>query len=920
VHTHPLVGRTREQRRIAELIDAARQRRSGALVLRGEAGIGKTALLEDAVAQCPDIRIIQIRGAEAEMELPYAAIQQFCTPLVDFFAGLPEPQRRALSVALGVRSGGPPDRLLVGLAVLTLFGEASRDRPTLCVIDDAQWVDVASLQALAIVARRVHADSVAMIFAVRDQGAERELSGIPELVLNGLTDDAAAAILAVTMPGRIDNRMRQTIIFEAGGNPLALQELHGTLTPEALAGGYGMVGSTSRADRIERAYAIRIRELPTQTRTLLLIAAAEQAGRPEWLWTAAEHLGIGADVADAAEGAYLITRRDDRLYFRHPLVRSAAYRGASTMERQRVHAALAAAVNGSAAEDYRAWHQAHAAPTPDERVASELERSAQRAFGRGGIAASAAFLDLAARLTPNRAQRAERAIAASYAKLDAGAPSGASRLLRVAEDSADSELCNARVELLRAKIGFATSRRGDAAPLLLAAAKRLEGLDPPVARETYLEAITASILAGRLAQGQHHSTLAVANAAREAPPPSEPLRSVDLLLDGLVVRLTDGLGAAAPVLKNAIRQYMHEEASGTADPRWHDITHRVCIDVLDWDTYSFLVVRQVEQLRNAGALTVLGLALQTYAGLRVTAGDFAHAAALLDESDLIIAATGSALPGCIRAYLAAYRGQEQLCRELVRTTIDRASSRGEGFDVTGAQYAAAILHTGLGQYREALAAATWGADADDVGMYGYMLTELVEAAARCGEMTIAAEAVERLVERTDASGTKADTALGLAARSTALVQDGAAAEAAYLDAIAHLKRSQAVVELSRAHLVYGEWLRRMKRRADARTQLRLAHDMFEQMGAQGFLQRARRELRATGEVVVTRPSRTPVDLTSQELQIATLAQKGYTNPEIAGQLFLSPRTVEWHLSRVFSKLGVTSRRELRTAVFDVDNE
>ena len=313
---------------------------------------------------------------------------------------------------------------------------------------------------------------------------------------------------------------------------------------------------------------------------------------------------------------------------------------------------------------------------------------------------------------------------------------------------------------------------------------------------------------------------------------------------------------------------------------------------------------------------MLPVALITYAGLCVTAGKFAQAAGLLEESAVIISSTGAPVPGSIQSYLTAYRGQEKLCLAAVQTTIDGATSRGEGFDFTVAMYAKSILHNGLGQYAEALDAAAAGAQYDDVGMCGYVLVELVEAAARCGESGIAADALRRLVERTEVSGT--ETALGVAARSRALLADGpAAADADYQSAIARLQNSPAVVYLARTHLVYGEWLRREKRRADARSQLRIAHDMFTQMGADGFAHRARRELGATGETVHTRPTTITVDLTTQESHIARLAREGYTNPEIAGQLFISPRTVEWHLGKIFAKLGVTSRRELRNVSLDL---
>ena len=796
VRRNALIGRRREQQTLADLIAGARQGRSGVLVVRGEAGIGKTALLASAIADAADFRAIHISGAESELELAYAAVQQLCIPLLGFTNRLPEPQKKALQVALGLIDGEAPDRLLVGLAVLTLLGEAGAERPTVCAIDDAQWIDSASLQVLAVVARRILADPLAMVFAAREPGAQRVLDGLPELVLSGLDDHDARALLAAMVPGRLDERMLENILAEAGGNPLALQELHKALTPEELAGGYGLANATSRATQIERTFGRRLRELPSDTRTLLLIAAAEPAGRPEWLWAAASRLGITVDAAAAAEAAGLITV-DAGIRFHHPLIRAAIYGSAPMSERRRVHAALAQAIIGPAADEHRAWHRAHAANAPDEQIADELERSAERAHARGGVAAAAAFLSYAANLTPDPTRRAHRALDAAQAKLDAGAPEATSRLLTIAQDATEDELVSARGELIRAKLAFAVSRGNDAPPLLLAAAKRLEHLDPPLARETYLEALMSSILVGRLSTEQHNSAPAIAEAARHAPPAPQPPRAVDLLLDGLILRLTKGHAAAVPLLQSAIREFLREEEAGTADPRWHDLTHRVCLDLFDQDTYNFLAARQLDALRGAGALTVLPVALITYAGLCVTGGQFPQAAALLEETAAIITATGAPVPGSIAAYLAAYRGDEQLCRDLVQTSLDAANARGEGFDIAVTLFASAILHNGLGQYPKALTAAASATRYDDVGMCGYLLVELAEAATRCGEMSIATDAVRRLVERTDASGT--DTAIGVAARSTALVSDGPAADAAYRKALDHLERSPARVYLPRTH-------------------------------------------------------------------------------------------------------------------------
>ncbi|MGB3486130.1 MAG: AAA family ATPase [Mycobacterium sp.] len=911
-----LFGRQREQQQLAELLGLAMVGGSGVLVIHGDAGIGKTALLADVLATASDVHAIQISGAESEMELAYAGVQQLCASLLGRIDRLPDPQKNAIRVALGLRDGDAPDRFLVGLAVLTLLGDAGAERPTVCIIDDAQWVDRASLLTLAFVARRLLADPVVMIFAARNPGGEPELAGLPELHLGGIADSDARALLSTVMPGRLDETTRENILAEAAGNPLALLELNRALAPAQLAGGYGLATAKPLATRIERSFDLRLRELPSQTKTLLLLAAADPTGEPAWLWAAAGQLGISADATVPAERAGLITV-ESRLRFRHPLVRSAVYRNASLSERQQAHAALADVMVGPAADEHRVWHRAHATSAPVESVAVELVQSAERARRRGGVAAAAEFLAYAVDLTPDPVRRAERALDAAQAKLDAADPEAAASLL-IALSETDDELLSARVDLLRAKIAFAVRRGRDAPPLLLAAAERLRPLDPELARETYLEALMAAMIVGRLSADVHVSAAAIAESARRAPPPSDPPTAVDLFLDGLVVRLTEGHSAAVPLLRRAIQEYLQEDNTGAADPRWHDITNRVLLDLFDQDTYSALNARQLELLRAAGELTVLPAALTTYAGACVTSGDFTQAAGLLEQSDAISTATGAPPHRSIRSYLAACRGQEQLCRDFVQATIDESTARGEGTEVTIALFAATILHTGLSQYEEAFAACTSALEYDDVGMCGHLLNELVEAATRSGNMRIAEAAADQLIERATASATT--TALGYAARAKALTNTGADVESEYREAIAQLERSPLVVLLARTHLIYGEWLRRANRRSEARDRLRVAHSMFVQIGAAGFAERTRRELRAAGEAPRKRAERPAVELTTQESYIARLAGEGYTNSEIAGHLFISPRTVEWHLGKIFAKLGVTSRRDLRRLRESVDGQ
>lgn len=901
-----LVGRRTEQQVLSALVDRVRRGGSAVLVLRGEAGIGKTALLSDVRDRATDLRVIALSGAESEIELAYAGIQQLCAPLLGALGRLPDPQKNALQVALGLRDGAAPDRLLVSLAVLSLLADAGTERPTLCLIDDAQWVDRASLQALAFAGRRLSADPVAMIFAARDLQVEQELAALPQMHLGGLADSDARALLTAKMPARLDDIVRDNILAEADGNPLALLELNRALPGARLAGGYGLTAAKPVAARIEQTYGRRLRELASQTRMLLLLAAAEPTGEPSWLWAAAARLGIGVDAGIPAEQSGLVNV-DTRLRFRHPLVRSAIYRDAVPSERRQAHAALAEVISGPVAEEHRAWHHAHATDAPDESVAVELVQSAERARRRGGSAAAAAFLAYAVELTPNPVRRAERALAAALSKLDAGDPEAAARLLETVA-GANDELLSVRADLVRAKIAFATNRGSAAPPLLLAAAGRLHDLDPALARETYLEALMAAAVVGRFS-----TAVAVAEAARNAPAVSGPPRAVDLLLDGTVVRLTDGYVAAAPLLKRAIDAYLADDKAGTADPRWHLIALRVLLDRFDEATYNALSRRQLELLTATGELTALPNVLTTNSGACVNTGDFAQAAALIEQSRSIAEATGTPPHRSVEAYLAAYRGQEQLCVSMVRATIEEATERGEGAAIAQAQFAAAILHTGLRQYDKAFAACSSALEYDDIALRGYILVEMVEAAIRSGHHSAAEAALDELAERAAASGS--ESALGLAARSRALIDNGPTAEAEYEVALASLRRSPVVVYYARTHLVYGEWLRRQNRRTDARRELRIAHEMFTKMGADGFSERARRELQAAGEPVRdvrgTSTVTSKATLTTQETYIARLAGDGYSNSEIAGHLFISPRTVEWHLSKIFAKLGVSSRRELR---------
>jgi DNA-binding CsgD family transcriptional regulator len=884
-------------------------------VLRGEAGVGKSALLEYLVRAASGCAIARTTGIESEVELAFAGLHQLCAPFVDRLELLPPPQRDALGTALGRRGGDAPDRFLVGLAVLSLLSDVAEERPLVCVIDDAQWLDAASAQALAFVARRLGAESVGLVFAVREPTGERHLDGLAELVVGGLDDADARALLEAVVAGPLDERVRDRIVTETHGNPLALLELPRGRTPAQLAGGFGLDGGPALTGRIEESFSEQLAELPPETRLVLLVAAAEPIGDPLLLWKAVGVLGIDPGAATPASDAGLV-ELGAQVRFRHPLARSAVYRAAAPADRQRIHAALAEATDASVDPDRRAWHRAQATAGLDEDVAGELERSAVRARARGGLAAGAAFHERAAELTPDPKRRAQRALAAAQGKHQAGAPDEALRLLAIAEAGPLDDLEQARAQLLHAEITFAATRGRDAPPLLLEAAKRLEPLDALLARETYLEAFAAALSADRLVSGGDAREVAAAVLAADWQPSSRTSpRACDLLLDGLALVTCQGFTAGAPALKRALRAFRDEPLSEEEELRWLWLAchiGRALGDDVAWDE---LTARQVELARQAGAFSLLPVALDDRFTVDLFAGRLAVAESLAAEADAVAEATGSHLALRASIALANWRGQEAAATALSETRQQDALRRGEGLWLRANDWSLAVRYNGLGRYDDALAATERAtADPHGMGVAPWVLSDLIEAAVRSGHPEHAAAPLERLAEIAEANGT--DWSLGVHARSRALLSDGDTAEQLYREAIERFGRTRIVVSLARGHLVYGEWLRRENRRVDAREQLRLAHTMLGDMGMEPMAERARRELVATGETVRRRTVETLDELTPQEAQIARLAADGQTNPEIGAQLFLSPRTVEWHLRKVFTKLGINSRRALRSALPD----
>ncbi|MFG1813606.1 AAA family ATPase [Kribbella sp. NPDC049174] len=908
-----LVGRRRECAVLDDLLAGLRAGDSAVCAIRGEAGIGKSVLLEYVAAQAAGITVARAQGIEADMELAYASLHQLCTPFFAVIDGLPGPQRDALQVAFGIAAGDPPDRFLVGLAVLTLLTRASEAGPVLVVVDDAQWLDQVSLQTLEFVARRLLAEAVAMVFAVRDPEGQSALLGLPELLVAGLDRLPAGELLEAAVDGRLEDRVRDRLVAETRGNPLALLELCRGRSAAELAYGLESVDPGSVSSRVEQDFARRLGSLPTQTRTLLLIAAAEPVGDARLLRKAANLLGVTPDAAPA-KAAGLI-EFGESVRFRHPLARSAVYREADPEQRRAVHRALASATDPVLEPDRRAWHAAQASDGPDEEVAAWLEQAADRARQRGGVAAEAVLLERSAVLTPDPWQRGRRALAAAEAHFSAAAPDRARELAFLADVCPLSPLDRARLVRLRGRMLFARSRSDEAAPLLLDAAAQFAAEGSPLERETYLEAISATVFAGRVhgPAGARAAAIA-ARASGSAAPRSEPS---DLLLDGVATLLADDYERGVPALRKAFQPFAQEELVGReATMRWLLLVPVALESFIHygWDlpAWNTLATRAVRLARDIGALGVLPPALIYAGGVHIHHGDFAAATRMIEEADTIATATGQAPHTYATLVLAAWRGEEEAAAGIIEQARVSATQHGEVslLGVTG--YVQGVLYNGLARYDQALVAARSGIDHDGFNFTGLSLVEHVEAATRCGELAQAEDSLARLVELTRAADT--GWARGIAARSQALLSDGEEADRLYQTAVEQLSLDRVTVEVARTHLLFGEWLRRTRRRAEARDQLRIAHQMFDGMRATAFAERARRELLATGERVPTRNAEPASSLTPQEAQIAALAASGMTNPQIGAELFLSPHTVEWHLRKVYTKLDITSRRQLPAAL------
>jgi DNA-binding CsgD family transcriptional regulator len=888
------------------MLAQARDGDSAVLVIGGEPGIGKTSLLRYAARQASGLQVVEVVGVQAEMELPLSGIQRLWAPLLGALDELPEPQQNALRVASGIVAGGAPDRFLVAVAVLNLLAVTAAQRPVLCLVDDAQWLDAPSLGALGFVARRLAADAAAMIFALREPTTLRALDGLPRLSLDGLEDADARALLARAVPGRLDDRVRDRIIGETRGNPLALLELSQGMSRSERAGGFPPPRAADLAGRLEERYLRRVTRLPEPTQRLILLAAAEPLGDAALLWRAADRLSLdpGALAPATDEGLLEI---DDHVRFHHPLLRSAVYRAASPAERRRVHDALAQASDPALAADNRAWHRGLAAAHPDESVAADLERSAGRAQDRGGLAAAAAFLERATALTPDPSVQAERALAAAEASFLAGEFVAAQRLLATAESGGLDGLQKARAALLRGHAAVVSRYGNEAATLLRDAAQRFEPFDLGLARRAYLTAWSAAVTAHHL--GGADILLEVSRAIRALPPlPPDP-HPLDLMIDAFADLISEGHAAAMPTLQRAATAVMYLTVEDIVRWGWHSGGLRSAI----WHDDAIAVYeRQAQLVRNAGALAELPIHLQALALERAWRGDLPGAARLVAEAEAISTSMGNEVPPFARLRIHALRGEEAEAGPLIEAVIRDGTRQGQGIAVMTAYWAAAVLYNGLGRYERAAAAA-----GEIVGngilpwLSMWARCELIEAATKAGDIERARAALDGLVATTHSAASC--LALGIEARCRALLED-VGAEPHYRAAIDQLGRSENRTELARGHLLFGEWLRSQGRLREAREQLWSAEEMFAEIGMGAFAQRTRGELVAAGAQPRLHPAQARAELTPQEEQIARLARDGLTNAQIGGAVFLSPRTVEWHLNRVFGKLRIDSRDALAAAL------
>jgi len=892
-------GRQAQLGALSELVEGARERRGGAIVVSGEPGVGKTTLIGHALANRLDVSVLRVAGVQFEKGFAFAAVHRLFQPLLAESKELAEPILAVLETAFGMREGRVPDADDVGAALLGLLSEAASGGPVVCVIDDAQWVDDPSARALAFLAEAIAAEPVAMIFALPEAGTVPALAALPQVQVARLSAEDARALLAAEFHAPLDRRVRERIIAEARGNPLALLELPHRSGPGHFAGGFGLPDAAPPADGVEDGFRERLTALPDATRLLLLLAAADPLGDQELLWRAADSLGVGSGAAAPARDAGLLGDGEG-VIFRHPLVRSAVYRAAGGDDRRRVHRALAEATDPALDPERRIWHHAQAAAGPDKQIAGDLEYWAVNVQSRGGVAASAAFTGRSAALTADRELRAERLLAAARSKIEAGALDDAEGLLSAAEASSLSARQRAHRDRLLGRIAFLSRNMQPALDLQLKAAAQFARLDPSLARACHLDAIETGMLAGRTGDAM---MVTIREASAAPPAPGTPT-SADLLLDALVALYTGdrrrGLAILAPILDDTRNEvWLRHPLLGCllAGEAWHI---EAFVNIASW---------QVESARSTGSVSTIPIGLMTLTAASVWGGDTPGEMALLSLGESLADVTGLAQPCYARVVSAAFHGFEPAASRQIRAIEVEARKRGEGLTVSCCAWAEAVLGNALADYPRALAAARAATSYREAGIHGQSLLELTEAAVRCGDRDAALSAYGELVELTGSPS--AGWGAEVQACAAALVAENDVAEQRYRDALTLLGAGHNAVWIGRTHLLFGEWLRRQGRRREAREQLGRAHDVFAASGLAAFAKRAAAEMQATGEKARSRGGAATDELTAQETAIVQLVVAGATNREIAAKMFLSPRTIDTHLRSIFRKLGVTSRRQLR---------
>ena len=906
-----LYGRDAERSAVTTLLDAARDSRSGVLVLRGQPGAGKSALLQDAVEQASDMQVLEARGIESESELAFAGLHQLLRPILGRqVEGLPGPQATALRVAFGLEHGRGEDRFLVSVAVLSLLAEAAERRPVLCVVDDAHWLDEASANALVFVARRLEAEAVVLLFAARD-GDRRRFGavGLPELEIGGLDRVAVAALLAERATVLVDPEVRDRLVEWTGGNPLALIELPAALTSDQLSGAQPLPPRLPLTDGVEHAFLERVRHLSDDAQTLLLIAAAEDSGRQATVIAAAA-LDAGVAALDAVEEAGLVRVRAGTITFRHPLVRSAVYQGATTSQRRQAHLALAGAADREGDGDRRAWHLAAAAVEPDERVVRELDAVAERASGRGGFEAACAALERAASLTADPRSRARRLVAAAEHAWAAGQLDRTAGLLEAARLLATEPLLRANVGRLRGWFELSVGSVAAAQPILVQAALDAAPVDPGRARRILAGAAEAAWLESDRNAGAELRGV----AARLGPANSSHDRYFADLTAGFLANLEDDPAAAVRLLTGAI-----ELAGRLKDPDLLSLAAHHAFYVGDDTAAHQLNVRVAAAARAGGKAAELLFTLPRLAQAELLCGRWAAAAASAAEAVRLAAETGqsalSALPLAWLTLLAALRGEEDAFWSRVAETEQVAAAYALGvfqspvLDVL--QWARAVQKSGT--ERPASAATLLGELSHPV-IARMAALDAVEAAVHAGRRTAAMEQLKVLQAFATHTGTP--WARARAAHAHGRLSEGHLAEGRFQEALDHHRQAGRPFERARTELAYGELLRRGRRRVDARAHLEAALETFERLGAAPWAERARAELRASGQAARPRDPSALWQLTPQELQVARFVARGLPTREVADQLFLSPRTVEFHLRNVFAKLGITSRTQLAQLQLD----